>query len=201
MLIDILHMPDEGKEISYQEDPAAILLSPEFEFKGKIDVQAFLYKTGRTLIARGKIDATPAFQCGRCSKSFDLPLMIDFDQIFVPKNPIRPALHKKPNEKKGPRSSHKAKSGVPNPAQEEEEGESPDENYYEGSSVTLGEMIREQVILAFPMRPLCSPDCKGLCPNCGGDLNRSICSCEKEEVRPGSLEKVFKEVLKGKKGE
>ncbi|MHB8482632.1 MAG: YceD family protein [Nitrospiria bacterium] len=203
MLIDVLHVPEEGKEISCQEDPAAIHLSPEFEFKGKVDVQAFLYRTGRTIMVRGKIEAIPAFECGRCSKSFFLPLMIDFDQVFVPKSPLRPVQHKKQDEKKGARSSFKNKAETDDLSREEEEEVSNlDENYYEGSSLSLDEMIREQVILAFPMRPLCSPGCKGLCPNCGANLNVAACSCSiEDEDRPGSMEKLFKKVLEGKTGE
>ena len=202
MLIDILHVPEEGKEISYQEDPAAIYLSPEFEFKGKVDVQAFLYRTGRTIIVKGKIGATTAFECGRCSKSFYLPLMVDFDQVFAPKNPLRPVQHKKQDEKKGTaRSSFKNKAEADDPGREEEVS-NPDENYYEGSSLSLDEMIREQVILAFPMRPLCSPECKGLCPICGANLNVAVCSCPVEdEDHPASMEKIFRKVLNGKKGE
>ena len=201
MLIDILHIPEEGKEFSYQEDPANIQLSPDIEFKGVIDVQAFLYKTEETIIARGRINATPSFQCGRCSKNFFLPLAIDFDQIFVPKNPPRPAYHKKQEEKKAPRSSLKKKADVSDLSQGKEELDNPDENYYEGSSVVLDEMIREQVLLEFPMRPLCSPTCKGVCPRCGIDWNVSDCSCLKDEDAPGSMEKIFKKILKEKKGE
>jgi uncharacterized protein len=44
--------------------------------------------------------------------------------------------------------------------------------------VDLEPMIRDAVLLAMPMAPLCRPDCLGLCPRCGGDRNLGECSCE-----------------------
>jgi uncharacterized protein len=40
--------------------------------------------------------------------------------------------------------------------------------------------IRQEIILAFPDKPLCRPDCKGLCVKCGKDLNKGPCSCPQE---------------------
>jgi uncharacterized protein len=46
--------------------------------------------------------------------------------------------------------------------------------------VDLEPMIRDTVLLAMPMAPLCRPDCLGLCPRCGGDRNLDECACEPE---------------------
>ena len=43
--------------------------------------------------------------------------------------------------------------------------------------IDLSPDIRDQIILDYPINPLCSPDCKGLCPNCGKNLNEGGCSC------------------------
>jgi uncharacterized protein len=51
-------------------------------------------------------------------------------------------------------------------------------------TVDLTESIREDIILSLPMKRLCSPDCKGLCPVCGEDRNVSTCGCRQSEV-PG----------------
>lgn len=57
-----------------------------------------------------------------------------------------------------------------------------DEYIVLGSSMLdLDALIWEDVILSLPMQWLCKPDCKGLCPMCGADLNRSECGCK----RPG----------------
>jgi uncharacterized protein len=41
----------------------------------------------------------------------------------------------------------------------------------------LGELLREQFLLALPMKPLCDDGCRGLCPECGANLNRTPCGC------------------------
>lgn len=48
---------------------------------------------------------------------------------------------------------------------------------YTGDEVDLAPLIQEQTILALPIRPLCSDECLGLCPDCGADRNEAECSC------------------------
>lgn len=51
----------------------------------------------------------------------------------------------------------------------------------ETHKLDLGEAIREYALLNLPMRPLCRPDCKGLCPTCGADRNAGDCGCVVED--------------------
>lgn len=46
-------------------------------------------------------------------------------------------------------------------------------------SIEIDEDLRQEIILDYPIVPLCKPDCKGLCPKCGKDLNEGPCSCGK----------------------
>ncbi len=48
----------------------------------------------------------------------------------------------------------------------------------------LRQPLREQIMLALPMHSLCRPDCKGLCPNCGQNLNEGPCTCSTEDIDP-----------------
>ena len=50
--------------------------------------------------------------------------------------------------------------------------------------VDLHEAIRESILLAWPIAPVCNADCRGLCPSCGADLNASPCDCDTEDVDP-----------------
>jgi DUF177 domain-containing protein len=50
-------------------------------------------------------------------------------------------------------------------------------SYYQGESLLLEDALREQVLLALPLRVICREDCKGLCPHCGKNLNLEPCSC------------------------
>ncbi|HET9405615.1 MAG TPA: DUF177 domain-containing protein [Candidatus Sulfotelmatobacter sp.] len=49
--------------------------------------------------------------------------------------------------------------------------------YYQGEGLLLEDVLREQVLLALPLRVICREDCKGLCPHCGKNLNQDRCSC------------------------
>jgi uncharacterized protein len=54
----------------------------------------------------------------------------------------------------------------------------------DGGFVDLQPIIREEGILAVPIQALCSPDCKGLCPVCGQNLNEETCKCAVEHIDP-----------------
>ncbi len=48
-------------------------------------------------------------------------------------------------------------------------------------AIDLTPDMREDIILAFPNYPVCSPECRGLCPRCGVNLNETTCSCRPPE--------------------
>jgi uncharacterized protein len=58
--------------------------------------------------------------------------------------------------------------------------------FYEGTTVSLDEMVKEKFILSFPEYVVCRPDCKGLCPVCGCDLNVNQCNCQENQNGDGS---------------
>jgi uncharacterized protein len=47
-----------------------------------------------------------------------------------------------------------------------------------GGQIDLTPMVREEILLAIPDAPLCRPDCPGLCPVCGADLQEGPCGCD-----------------------
>jgi uncharacterized protein len=54
----------------------------------------------------------------------------------------------------------------------------------ETGEIDLAPLIREYAWLAIPMKHLCGPQCKGLCPHCGVNLNTDSCQCEESHVDP-----------------
>jgi uncharacterized protein len=54
----------------------------------------------------------------------------------------------------------------------------------DADKIDISSDVREFALLAVPMKKLCKEDCMGLCPNCGKDLNKETCSCNKDEVDP-----------------
>ncbi|MBM4294554.1 MAG: DUF177 domain-containing protein, partial [Deltaproteobacteria bacterium] len=53
-----------------------------------------------------------------------------------------------------------------------------DVDFISGENIDLQGIVREQIILSMPLKPLCHEDCRGLCPGCGANLNREACTCE-----------------------
>lgn len=64
--------------------------------------------------------------------------------------------------------------------------------YYQGDGILLEDVLREQVLLALPLKVTCREDCKGLCPHCGKNLNQEQCSCNvpMEDPRWAALKEI-----------
>lgn len=60
-----------------------------------------------------------------------------------------------------------------------------DRRYYMENTINLTEDVRQAIVLEIPLWPLCSEECKGLCPKCGHNLNEGTCSCELDILPPG----------------
>jgi uncharacterized protein len=65
-------------------------------------------------------------------------------------------------------------------------GRRPDGAYMVGDDgwLDLAPLLREQAWVAIPMKPLCRPDCEGLCPQCGANLNLESCTCDRTRIDP-----------------
>ncbi len=124
---------------------------------GEIGVEAVVNKMGEELFVRAETSAMVKIECARCLEEFELPLAAVFEALYVPDRERDPA---------GP-ATHRAES------------ESQRILYYSGGVADLGPEVIESLSLATPMKPLCRPDCKGLCPNCGKNLNEGSCGCKR----------------------
>jgi uncharacterized protein len=69
--------------------------------------------------------------------------------------------------------------------------------YYQGDGLLLEDVLREQVLLALPLKVTCRDDCKGLCPHCGTNLNERQCSCvvAMEDPRWTALKEIRSKLL------
>ena len=70
--------------------------------------------------------------------------------------------------------------------------------YYESDEIVIETIAEEQLQLALPFKLLCRPDCKGLCPRCGQNLNAAACACPPEAPDPqmGVFDKIADELFK-----
>jgi DUF177 domain-containing protein len=91
--------------------------------------------------------------CSRCLEPFRLPVAAPFDLRYLP-----------------------ASTASSEPEREVDD-EDLETSFYENDAIDLNELLREQFYLALPMKPLCQEDCRGLCPQCGTNLNTGTCDC------------------------
>ncbi len=119
----------------------------------KLRADGTLYKSGVEVLARGRVDGEVTLVCSRCVGPAKVTVAAPFEVLYLPRDADVPA------------------------EEEELTGEEPDVVPYDDEQLDLEETLREEVVLALPYAPLCSEACKGLCPNCGKDLNQGPCGC------------------------
>lgn len=133
------------------EDPG-LEFSPASPLTGTIHLE----KPGDHILIRGELTGELQYTCSRCLELFSAPLECRFELVLEP--------------------------GIPPGAGEEGveielRADELDLDYYAGDELDLDRIIKEQILLAMPLKPLCREDCRGLCPHCGANLNRDSCSC------------------------
>jgi len=128
------------------------------EFPAPVKTALSAQQIGDMVEIKGSISTAVRLNCGRCLQSFETPVESSFALTYK---------QTEPDTDKG--SSN----------QEELELTAEDMGliYHQGEEINLQNEIQEQVVLTFPLRALCKPDCKGLCPQCGADLNNEECDC------------------------
>ena len=107
----------------------------------------------RDIRVKGKLETSLEVPCARCLDPVVHPVERSFDLLYRPL---------------GIDSGHAELSVTDAEAEI---------GYYEGEGLLLEDTLREQVLLALPLKTICREDCKGLCPHCGKNLNEVQCSC------------------------
>ena len=107
----------------------------------------------REIHIQGNLETRLELDCARCLEQVVAPVKRKFDLFYHPLDECPDG-----NEQAVPRG--------------EEELE-----FYSGPGLLLEDVVKEQVLLSLPMRSVCRPDCKGLCPQCGINRNRETCNC------------------------
>ncbi len=140
------------------------------------------HRMGADVYLQGEADGTLGLSCGRCLARYRAPIRERFRLV------LEPAGHRVPADPEG--AAALARDGL-FLADELESG------WFRGSEIDLSAFIHEVIALSFPVQPLCSEDCRGLCPHCGVDRNAESCDCV--ERNPASPFAVL-EVLRGGSG-
>lgn len=147
------------------------LTDTDVSLRGTVAVGLDLRTIERTVYVTGVVEGTAVRQCVRCLKKFDDPMAFSVRVAYEREVKTAPAAPKRDDLRK--------RKATPSLEAEPEE-HNDDLYYYVGDHLELAPMLREQLILASPMHPLCSEDCRGLCARCGKDLNEGPCRCGEE---------------------
>jgi uncharacterized protein len=161
MKIRVVEIPKEGLNINIDEDVDIInRILEETErirayFINSVHADLFLHNDNSIIHVKGRVNGNISMVCSRCLKDFTFNLGPEIDINFHPKG--RESII--------------------------DEGkllyEDMDIGYY-ADEIDISKIIRENLFLEIPIKPLCSINCKGLCPRCGIDLNEESCLCFNE---------------------
>lgn len=116
-----------------------------------------MVRTPTGILVRAQLSVSPEIQCGRCLRTFIEPVAVDFDEEFV--------LERDP-------ATGEAVEGL----------SGDDFRIDERQHLDLSEAVRQYEQSARPLRPVCRPECAGLCSTCGRDLNEGPCGCPRVEA-------------------
>jgi len=120
----------------------------------------------------GRVQADPVFECSRCLKEFPYHIDTELNIDLAPATVL------------GTGPDHElARSEL-------------DMEFYQGEEIEPLDLVKEQLLIAIPMVPLHRPDCKGLCPVCGTDLNEANCGCQKDRTGEFGAFSALKDLLK-----
>jgi len=160
--IIINNIPDEGLKISlHKEGDWFRDLLPEKEKDDfsleKIEGFCQLKKIRDTVFIDGGIETVVSANCSRCLEPTKVPVNAKFRHTFVPEK----------NRQK---------------QEDELSSEDLEYGYYEDDVIDLDALIFEQIMLQMPIKVLCTDTCKGLCPHCGTNINRTSCDCHADFV-------------------
>lgn len=125
----------------------------DYGFPRSLDVDLVYYRSGQDIFFQGSFAGIFEGTCSRCLKSYSFEMDQDFDFVLTPR-PSTPAAKA--------RELSREDLGL---------------SFYSTEEINLTPLIKEQVLLALPTRPLCREGCRGLCGGCGANLNDESCAC------------------------
>jgi uncharacterized protein len=153
------------------------LAETDATLRGPVSLSLDLAQADEMIAVTGVLEGTVVRQCVRCLKEYDDALAFSVHAAFAREGKESKVITRQPRlgePRRGRLGSAKPEQDV------EAEDEGDDRYFYQGDHIELAPMLREHIILASPMQPLCRENCAGLCARCGKDLNEGPCQCPAE---------------------
>jgi uncharacterized protein len=155
MKLRIPDIPQEGLDLDIEENIDSDIARSPVRARLRID------KRGPEIMVKGDLMTEVNLSCSRCLKEFNARLTVPVDAVYHPLEELKDESHL--NEVKT---------------------EELDLDFYSGEELDLLDLMKEQVELNLPMKPLCDEACRGICPKCGADLNVKSCTCSVKDRDP-----------------
>ena len=154
MKINISNLSEGIHEYDFEESPS--LLKLDGRFSKPVFVRVAIEKRRRQLFLTGHIKTLGRFICDRCLDDFDSDVAVDYRMTYV------------------------------YDASDAGEVDKDELTVIHASTneISIGEDVKEYVLLSVPLKLLCKENCAGLCGTCGTNLNHETCNCAKQEKEP-----------------
>lgn len=159
MIIDVDKIPKEGLSVSRNFEFLNVdLVDENAAFLGPTHVEAVVRRIGEEVWIKGKLTARVSFIYSRCLTPYEFPVDASFDLVYLPEE----------------------LDILKDELEEDDLGRVS----YHNNQIDLGEVILEQLNLTFPLKPLCSEKCEGICAVCGQIRREGNCACLVKEEDP-----------------
>ena len=162
MLLDLNKLHGSREHVERTLSPSALdPQDPEYHVAAPVELAMDVEKAdGDAFRVTGHVRTTLELECSRCLEPFAVPVDATFELRYVP---------------------HAENTGD---GEREIQEDDLTTAYYREGLLDVIELLREQFQLALPMKPLCSEACRGMCPQCGTNLNRTECACRPQWEDP-----------------
>ncbi|HEX6730698.1 MAG TPA: DUF177 domain-containing protein [Pyrinomonadaceae bacterium] len=136
------------------------LVDERITLNAPVDVAGSVRRSGAEVVVNGRLSSRASVECDRCLKAVELPISAEFSVDYITGEDYE--------------SSQVA----------ELTADDLDVSVFDGETIDVDELVKEQLLLSVPDRTLCREDCKGICSSCGADLNAGACNCKQIEIDP-----------------
>jgi uncharacterized protein len=162
MVIDVDKIPKDGLSVSRDFEFLNVdLVEEETVFLKPAHAEVLVRRVGDEVWIKGRLTARLSFVCSRCLSPYEFPVDSTFDLVYLPDEL--------------------------NLMKEELEEDDLGQVFYHEDKIDLRAIVLEQLNLTFPLRPLCSESCEGICAVCGRVRRDGNCNCEVKEEDPRLL--------------
>lgn len=161
MLLEIATLPTvRSFAHSYQPeelgwDDAAVQLVAPVKVQGEVR-----RRREAEILVRGRLETEIKLECDRCLQPFAQQVATDFEAVYISSE------------------TYQQSTG------ENLAAEDLSVSVYDGATLDLAALFREEILLSVPVQTLCRADCAGLCPQCGAHRKTTVCACAERPTDP-----------------